>query len=136
MSDGTARRTVVWALLCFLAGAATVSAAGLGIPSPSSTQSMTRIVKAIRIWVRTIEGRDVMTKICFLLVAAVSVARAAAVPAPQQNVIIAKYCAPCHDVAHRNGGLSLQHFDAAKTDPGVAEMVLAKLTNGLRSSPV
>ena len=54
-----------------------------------------------------------------------------AMPVPQQNALVQKYCAVCHDDAHRNGGLSLQHFDAAHADPGVAAMLLSKLTNGL-----
>jgi hypothetical protein len=56
MSDGAGRRTPLLALVCFLAGAATVSAAGMAIPSPSSARAATRIVKAVRIWIRTIEG--------------------------------------------------------------------------------
>jgi hypothetical protein len=48
-------------------------------------------------------------------------------PAGQQNALVQKYCAVCHDDAHRNGGLSLQHFDAAHPDPGVAAMLVSKL---------
>jgi hypothetical protein len=54
-----------------------------------------------------------------------------AMPVAEQNTLVQKYCAVCHDDAHRNGGLSLQHFDAAHPDPGVAAMLLSKLTNGL-----
>ena len=53
----------------------------------------------------------------------------AAMPAAQQNALIQKYCAVCHNDAHLNGGLSLQHFDAAHPDPGVAAMIMSKLTN-------
>lgn len=52
-------------------------------------------------------------------------------PAAQQNALVQKYCAICHNDAHVNGGLSLEHFDAAQPDPGVAAMLVSKLTNGL-----
>jgi len=53
-----------------------------------------------------------------------------AMPVAQQNALVAKYCAVCHTDAQRNGGLSLQHFDAAHADPGVAAMMLGKLKSG------
>ena len=52
-------------------------------------------------------------------------------PAAQQTALVEKYCAVCHNDAHRNGGLSLEHFDAAHADPGVAAMLVSKLTNGV-----
>jgi hypothetical protein len=52
-------------------------------------------------------------------------------PAAQQIALVQKYCAVCHTDAHPNGGISLQHFDAAHADPGVAEMILSKLTSGI-----
>ena len=36
----------------------------------------------------------------------------------------------CHTDAAMNGGLSLQHYDAAKRDPALAAMILSKLNNG------
>ena len=48
-------------------------------------------------------------------------------PVAQQNALVQKYCAVCHNDAHLNGGLSLQHFDAAHPDPGVAVMLVSKL---------
>jgi cytochrome c551/c552 len=51
-------------------------------------------------------------------------------PVAQQNALVQKYCAVCHDDAHQNGGLSLQHFDAAHADPGVAAMMVSKLKSG------
>ena len=48
-------------------------------------------------------------------------------PVAQQNALLQKYCAVCHNDAHRNGGLSLQHFDAAHPDPGIAAMLVSKL---------
>lgn len=57
-------------------------------------------------------------------------------PAAQQNALVEKYCAVCHNDAHMNGGLSLQHFDAAHADPGVAAMLLSKLTSGVSLASV
>ena len=54
----------------------------------------------------------------------------AAMPAAAQNALVMKYCAVCHTDAAMNGGLSLQHFDGAKRDPGLAAMILSKLNNG------
>ena len=51
-------------------------------------------------------------------------------PAAQQNGLIQKYCAVCHTDAAKNGGLSLQHYDAAAGDPALAAMLLSKLQNG------
>jgi hypothetical protein len=51
-------------------------------------------------------------------------------PVAQQNALVQKYCAVCHTDASRNGGLSLEHFDAAHVDPGVAAMMLGKLKTG------
>jgi hypothetical protein len=56
-----------------------------------------------------------------------SLGEGGAMPAAQQNDLVHKYCAVCHDDAHRNGGLSLEHFDAARVDPGVAAMLVSKL---------
>jgi hypothetical protein len=53
-----------------------------------------------------------------------------AMPIAQQNALVQKYCAACHTDVLPNGGLSLQHFDAAHPDPGVAAMMLAKLKTG------
>jgi hypothetical protein len=54
----------------------------------------------------------------------------AAMPAAEQNALVTKYCAVCHTVAAMYGGLSLQRYDAAKRDPGLAAMILSKLNNG------
>src|SRR6516165_9837904 len=54
----------------------------------------------------------------------------AVMPAAEQNALVKKYCAVCHSDAAMNGGLSLQHYDAAKRDPGLAAMILSKLNNG------
>ncbi len=52
-------------------------------------------------------------------------------PVAQQNALVQKYCAACHDDARKVGGLSLEHFDAAHPNPSVAAMLLSKMTNGL-----
>ena len=51
----------------------------------------------------------------------------ASMPPSQQNALVAQYCTVCHTDAIRNGGLSLEHFDAARPDPGVAAMIVSKL---------
>ena len=53
-----------------------------------------------------------------------------AMSAAEQNALVEKYCAVCHTDSARNGGLSLQHYDAAKPDPDLAAMILSKLNNG------
>ncbi len=58
-------------------------------------------------------------------------ARGAELMSPaQQNSLVQKYCAVCHTDAARNGGLSLQHYDAAQANPALAAMLLSKLRNG------
>src|SRR5215831_1275851 len=54
----------------------------------------------------------------------------AAMPAAEQNALLRRYCAVCHTDTAMNGGLSLQHYDAAKRDPALAAMILSKLRNG------
>jgi hypothetical protein len=54
-------------------------------------------------------------------------AAAGAMPVAQQNALVQKYCAVCHTDASMNGGLSLEHFDAAHADPGEAAMMVGKL---------
>lgn len=48
-------------------------------------------------------------------------------PAAQQNELVAKYCAVCHKDADRQGGLSLEKFDATDLDPSLAAMMVSKL---------
>src|ERR1700730_4992142 len=49
----------------------------------------------------------------------------------QQNALVQKYCAVCHTDAAKNGGLSLEHFDAAQAPPSLTAMLLSKLTGGV-----
>jgi hypothetical protein len=51
-------------------------------------------------------------------------------PAEQQNKLVATYCEICHSDAHPNGRLSFEHFDAAKTEPAIAQIMAAKLRTG------
>jgi cytochrome c551/c552 len=57
-------------------------------------------------------------------------AASGAMPAAQQNALVQQYCVVCHTDAIKNGGLSLEHFDAARPDPGVAAMIVSKLNGG------
>ncbi len=54
-----------------------------------------------------------------------------AMPAAQQNALVQKYCAVCHADAVRNGGLSLEHFDASQAAPSLVAMMVSKLTSGV-----
>src|SRR5579862_1366134 len=53
----------------------------------------------------------------------------AAMPTAEQNLLVREYCTVCHTDAARSGGLSLQHYDAARPDPALAAMILSKLNN-------
>lgn len=53
-----------------------------------------------------------------------------AMPFVTQNQLVKTYCAVCHTDAVRNGGLSLEHFDAARVAPSLAAMMLSKLNGG------
>jgi hypothetical protein len=64
------------------------------------------------------------------LVAAPATA-AGLMPATEQNALVAKYCAVCHTEASNNGGLSLEHFDAAQAPPSLTATMLSKLTGGV-----
>src|SRR5262245_8182409 len=55
---------------------------------------------------------------------------AAQMDVAQTNALVQKYCAVCHRDAHPNGGLSLEHFDAANVDPSLAAMMVSKLKSG------
>jgi mono/diheme cytochrome c family protein len=48
----------------------------------------------------------------------------------RQNSLVRTYCTVCHTDAAKNGGLSLEHYDAAQADPALAAMLLSKLRNG------
>ncbi len=52
------------------------------------------------------------------------------------NSLVKKYCAVCHTDATRDGGLSLEHFDAAQVAPSLAAMMVSKLTSGVLLSTV
>jgi len=51
-------------------------------------------------------------------------------PAAQQNAVVQKYCGVCHSDALMYGGLSVEHFDAARPEPSLAAMLVSKLTSG------
>jgi hypothetical protein len=50
--------------------------------------------------------------------------------AAQETAVVHKYCGSCHSDALMYGGLSVQHFDAARPDPTLTAMLLSKITNG------
>jgi hypothetical protein len=62
---------------------------------------------------------------------AVSAQAAEVMPTAQQNALVKKYCAVCHTDAANNGGLSLEHFDAAQAAPSLTAVLLSKLTGGV-----
>jgi cytochrome c551/c552 len=51
-------------------------------------------------------------------------------PPARQNALVRQYCAVCHTDAAKNGGLSLEDYDAAQANPALAAMLLSKLRNG------
>jgi hypothetical protein len=65
-----------------------------------------------------------------MIVASPAARASDAMPVLQQNALVQEYCAVCHTDAAKNGGLSLEHFEAAHADPGVAAMMLGKLKTG------
>ena len=67
---------------------------------------------------------------------AIAAPAAELMPAAQQNALVQKYCAVCHTDAARNGGLSLEHFDAAQASPSLTAMLLSKLTGGVSLATV
>src|SRR4051812_20549149 len=73
-----------------------------------------------------------MNRICIFAVALTAVRLHAAdpMPASEQTALVHKYCAVCHTDAAANGGLSLQHFDAAHAAPSLSAMLLSKMTHG------
>src|SRR5436305_15038501 len=56
-------------------------------------------------------------------------------PVDAQNALVASSCSTCHDDEGKSGGLSLEHFDAAKIEQSaeVGEKLLRKL--GARMMP-
>ena len=64
------------------------------------------------------------------LAAGMAAAANRGMPAAQQTALVAKYCAVCHNDAHVNGGLTLEHFDALSPDPSVVAMLVSKLRDG------
>jgi mono/diheme cytochrome c family protein len=67
-----------------------------------------------------------------VVAAAVAAAVAAStMPVARQNALVQQYCAVCHTDAARNGGLTLEHFDAAQADPSLVAMMLSKVTGGV-----
>lgn len=73
---------------------------------------------------------NVLAAVSVALLSVASIARAATMPAAQENAVVQKYCGSCHNDALMYGGLSVQHFDAAHPEPSVASMLVSKLTSG------
>jgi mono/diheme cytochrome c family protein len=61
---------------------------------------------------------------------AISTPAAELMSSAEQNSLVKKYCAVCHTDNAKNGGLSLEHYDAAQDNPALAAMLLSKLRNG------
>ncbi len=49
----------------------------------------------------------------------------------EQNEMMQKYCVMCHLDSAMNGGLSLEHFDAATVSPALAAILVNKFTSGV-----
>jgi len=61
----------------------------------------------------------------------------AAMTADEQNKLVGYYCTTCHDDDAKTGGLTLEHFDAAKLDQNLptAEKMIHKLRLGMMPPP-
>lgn len=68
--------------------------------------------------------------IVFAVISPARTASAGELTAARQSALVQKYCAVCHTDTSKNGGLSLQHYDASQPDPTLAAMLLSKLRNG------
>jgi len=62
--------------------------------------------------------------------ASITVCAATGIMPVEQNDFLRKYCAVCHTDSARNGGLSLEHYNAERPDPTIAAMLLGKLRTG------
>jgi hypothetical protein len=51
-------------------------------------------------------------------------------PVERQTVLVRTYCVACHRDAQKNGGLSLEKFDAGHADPGLLAMLVSKMKTG------
>lgn len=71
------------------------------------------------------------TAVIFAVAAGWLASAADIMPVAQQNALVQKYCSVCHTDAARNGGLSLEHFDAAEASPSLKAMLLSKLSGGV-----
>jgi hypothetical protein len=58
-------------------------------------------------------------------------------PPDAQNRLVAEYCSVCHDDEVKPGGVTLEHFDAAKIDQHaeLAERMIRKLRAGMMPPP-
>jgi cytochrome c553 len=61
----------------------------------------------------------------------------AGLPVDAQNALVSSSCSTCHDDEGKPGGLSLEHFDAAKIEQNadVAEKMIKKLRAGMMPPP-
>jgi hypothetical protein len=79
----------------------------------------------------SVPGRQAAVLLLMLAgVLATSGVSAPLMPAAEQNALVQKYCTVCHTDSARNGGLSLEHFDAASASPSLIAMMLSKLSGG------
>jgi hypothetical protein len=81
----------------------------------------------MKILLRDVAGAIAISICAMPLMAAPADTSEAPMPVAQQNALVQKYCAVCHTDAMPNGRLSLQSFDAARADPGIAAMLASKL---------
>lgn len=69
-----------------------------------------------------------MTKLFGVFLAVVAFGQE--MPVERQTLLVRTYCVTCHRDAQKNGGLSLEKFDAGHADPGVAALVVSKMKTG------
>jgi cytochrome c551/c552 len=76
--------------------------------------------------------------VTFVVPVILSAARpTASLSVADQNALVARNCAVCHDDDAKTGGLSLEHFDAAQIEQSaaVAEKMIRKLRAGMMPPP-
>src|ERR1019366_3172057 len=91
---------------------------------------MSRKEKMRKVLQRSYGNRTILLAAAMAGQFAISAPAASVMSPAQQTTLVQKYCAVCHTDAAKNGGLSLEHYGAAQSNPALAAMLLSKLRSG------